>query len=109
MASKRAHRRSLFIKVYVTTKERARLQTLSGRREMSLSKLLRQSVCEARPQVVPEINREAYAAVCRIGTQLNEFMAAINAGQSPTVPCPDLFELYGLLILILEDLRAASP
>ena len=104
----RSRRRWRVIKVYVTPRERAQIQASGQRRNVSLAVLLRQSASEARPRVVPEIDPTAFASLCRIGTQLNEFMADINAGQPPAVSCPDLFELYGLLIMIHQDLRTAS-
>ena len=100
-------RRRRPVSVWVSAQELARLKKLAAELRISLSALLRQAAIDALPLSIPEINRAAFASLARINSNLNQWMAALNAGRAPEVPLPDLHELYGLLLAVRHELLGA--
>ena len=95
------------ITVWVSPQELARLKRLAAELRISLSALLRDAAIDSLPASIPEINRTAFASLARINSNLNQLMAALNAGRAPDVPMPDLHELYGLLLAVRHELLGA--
>ncbi|HEX4959740.1 MAG TPA: mobilization protein [Thermoanaerobaculia bacterium] len=101
-------RRRRQVKIYLETEELALLQGRAAECGVSVSAYLRQAALKDLPPQVPEINRTAFASLARINSNLNQFMAAINAGRAPEVELPDLHELYGLLLAVRHELMAGT-
>ena len=95
------------ISVWISPNERARIKGLAEELRIPVSALLRDAALEALPPSIPEINRAAFASLARINSNLNQWMAALNAGRAPEVPLPDLHELYGLLLAVRHELLGA--
>ena len=56
------------------------------------------------PRPVPSINREHWAALARLGGNLNQWMQAINAGAVPVAERPAVAELRDLLVAVRDSL-----
>ncbi len=98
-------RRSRLVQVRFTPAEYERLaeraqalhETPGGfARRMALSRSL--------PRPVPTINREQWAALARLGGNLNQWMQAINAGSVPAGDRPAVEALRALLAEVRDGL-----
>ena len=94
------------VKIYLELEELALLQWRAAECRVSVSAYLRRAALGDLPPQVPEINRTAFASLARINSNLNQLMAAINAGRAPEVALPNLHELYGLLLAVRHELIA---
>lgn len=76
----------------------------AGRKEMGA--YVRQAVLAQRPPhaVVPAVNREAWVALARTASNLNQLAAHLNAGHLPGTPDPR--SLHALLMTLGEEVRA---
>jgi len=84
--------------------------TLNARRDAAgikeMGAYMRQAVLAQRPPqaVVPAVNREAWVALARTASNLNQLTAHLNAGHLPGAPHP--VSLNALLVTLTEEVRA---
>jgi len=84
--------------------------TLDARRDAAgikeMGAYVRQAVLAQRPPpaVVPAVNREAWVALARTASNLNQLAAHLNAGHLPGAPHPMC--LSDLLVTLTEEVRA---
>jgi len=100
-------KRTHTISVRVHAGEYATLDTrrdAAGIKEMGA--YVRQAVLAQRPPqaVVPAANREAWVALARTASNLNQLTAHLNAGHLPGAPDP--VSLHALLVTLTEEARA---
>ncbi len=83
--------------------------TLDARRDAAgikeMGAYVRQAVLAQRPPpaVVPAVNREAWVALARTASNLNQLTAHLNAGHLPGAP--DSIHLNALLVTLTEEVR----
>ncbi len=83
--------------------------TLDARRDAAgikeMGAYVRQAVLAQRPppSVVPAVNREAWVALARTASNLNQLTAHLNAGHLPDAPNP--MHLHALLVTLIEEVR----
>jgi len=81
--------------------------TLDARRDAAgikeMGAYVRQAVLAQRPPqaVVPAVNREAWVALARTASNLNQLTAHLNAGH-----LPDAYSVRALLVTLTEEVRA---
>lgn len=84
--------------------------TLDARRAAAgikeMGAYVRGAVLAQRPPqaVVPAVNREAWVALARTASNLNQLTAHLNAGHLPGAPHP--VSLHTLLVALTEEVRA---
>lgn len=84
--------------------------TLDARRDAAgvkeMGAYVRQAVLAQRPPqaVVPAVNREAWVALARTASNLNQLAAHLNAGHLPGASNP--LYLNALLVTLTEEVRA---
>ena len=91
--------RSAVVPVRLTPEERERLKAQAQPSGMSLSEFVRRAALKRRmpPSAAPEVNRETYTQLCRIGNNLNQLMRAVNESRASGVDPGLLTELRGLV------------
>ena len=91
--------RSAVVPVRLTPEERTRLQGAAKPFGVSLSEFVRRCALKRRmpAAAAPEVNRETYAQLCRIGNNLNQLMRAVNEGRASGVDLQMLSELRALV------------
>lgn len=107
--------RKAVVPIRYTTEERERLYEAARSVGLSLSEYVRRAALK-RPMPkasAPEVNRETYRELCRIGNNLNQLMRAIHEGRANSIDIVQLSELktlvkdIGLQTLgILDDRQA---
>jgi len=83
--------------------------TLDARRDAAgvkeMGAYVRAAMLAQRPPqaVVPAVNREAWMALARTASNLNQLTAHLNAGHFPSAP--HLVSLHALLVTLTEEVR----
>lgn len=81
------------------------LLLLDGKRgRMARGEWLRCASLDKLPPVIPAVNREAWIALGRVGTNLNQIAHGINAGD-----IPDLAEIRAVLAELRATLLGIRP
>lgn len=93
-------RRSIRLLVHVNPPEESALRAAAQRARRSLARYIREAALGRPVVVIPEINREAFSSLARIGANLNQLAHHFNAGIPNPFPgpLPDLQELRVLLL-----------
>jgi len=75
--------RSTVVPIRLTQIERDELQSKARDASVSLSEYVRRAAFLRRlpPRSVPEVNRETYVELARVGNNLNQLMRAIHEGR----------------------------
>lgn len=105
-----AHKRYSLAHVYATPAETVRIRVRARLARKSISAYL-VAAGLSRPIVfIPPINREAYASLARIGSNLNQLAKHLNSGTEIPFPgpMPDLHLLAGLLLAVRRQLIARN-
>lgn len=91
--------RKAVVPIRYTTEERECLYEAARSVGLSLSEFVRRSALK-RPlpkASSPEVNRETYRELCRIGNNLNQLMRAIHEGKVDGLDLAQLSELKALV------------
>lgn len=91
--------RKAVVPIRYTTEERERLYGAARSVGLSLSEYVRRAALK-RPlpkASAPEVNRDTYRELCRIGNNLNQLMRAIHEGRASGVDLAQLTELKTLV------------
>ncbi len=99
-------RRAIRLLLHVNLGEAAALRGAAQRARQPLAQYIREAALGRPVVVIPEINREAFSSLARIGANLNQLAHHLNAGiPSPFPgPLPDLQELRTLLVTFRHEL-----
>ena len=91
--------RSAVVPIRVSPEERLLLYGAAKRLHVSLSEFVRRAALKLRmpPAAAPEVNRETYRELCRIGNNVNQLMRAVNEGRVGQVDPILLGELRDLI------------
>lgn len=91
--------RSAVVPIRVSPEERTQLMDAAKRFHVSLSEFVRRAALKLRmpPAAAPEVNRETYRELCRIGNNVNQLMRAVNEGRVGQVDPQILAELRNLV------------
>ena len=101
--------RTAVVPVRLTTEERTRLKQEAKAHSISMSEYVRRLTFKRSlpPQPAPEVNREAYQALSRIGNNLNQLVKAINEGRVKVVD-QDLVPVLSKLRIELKELGMSA-
>ena len=96
--------RSAVVPIRFTVDERDALLKRARESRLSLSEWVRRAVFSRKlpPQAAPEVNRETYQELARVGNNLNQLVRAIHRGELPQTSLGRLPELEGLRVLLKE-------
>lgn len=103
--------------LYLTDAERASLEAKARSARLPMSTFLRLLALDAEIKSSPsELAREQYAALARVGANLNQLAAAVNAGTATRIDAESILavreEVQRLRLLILgtgsEPVRSAN-
>ena len=91
--------RSAVVPIRVSPEERTQLYEAAKRFSVSLSEFVRRAALKLRmpAAAAPEVNRETYRELCRIGNNVNQLMRAVNEGRVGQVDPILLGELRDLV------------
>jgi Bacterial mobilisation protein (MobC) len=91
--------RNVVVPIRFTTDERAQLYEQARPYRVSLSEFVRRAVLKRRMPVAaaPEVNRETYRELCRIGNNVNQLARAVDEGRAPGVDPKLLVELQRIV------------
>ncbi|HDR9165939.1 plasmid mobilization protein [Burkholderia vietnamiensis] len=92
--------RSHTVSVRMNEIELARLDTWRSTVSMQRGEYLRAAAFETLPTPIPELNREAWADLARVGANLNQIAKQLNEGSR-------LAEMAGETLTVLRELRQA--
>ena len=103
--------RSAVVPIRVSPEERTQLYDAAKRLSVSLSEFVRRAALKLRmpPAAAPEVNRETYRELCRIGNNVNQLMRAINEGRAAGVDPKMLEELRALVKAVGLQCVGVSP
>jgi hypothetical protein len=103
-------RRSIRLLLRLNPEEGSALRQAAERARLPLAQYIREAALGRPLVLIPEINREAFSSLARIGANLNQLAHHLNAG-IPTPfpgPFPDLGELRVLLLAVRHGLLGWS-
>jgi hypothetical protein len=102
--------RTRVVQVVLSESEYLLIKSRAHSVRLPVSRLLRDLGLSAAIIEIPEINREAFASLARVGSNLNQLARHLNAGISIPFPAPlpDLHELAGLLLVVRRLLLGAA-
>ena len=91
--------RTAVVPVRLTPDERDRLKELARESKISLSDYVRRTVLSKRlpAKAAPEVNRQTYQELARVGNNLNQVARALNSGQAFGLDPKMLDALCGLV------------
>lgn len=97
-------KRSYQIKVWVTEKEKERIETLSEKSKLNKSDYIRKCILD-KDIIVVEGLKELTTELKRIGTNLNQITRAVNYGQ--VIDCrEEIKTVYGEVRKLWQSLNA---
>jgi hypothetical protein len=95
-------KRNHCVSVRLNASELAQVDGWRGR--VQRGEYLRHAAFKTLPVVVPEINREAWAEMARVGSNLNQLAKLANAGRDPSLAA--LQKLYAETRMALIGIKA---
>lgn len=99
-----AKKRNHTVSVRVNPAELAQLDALREKVSMQRGEYLRAAALHKLPPTIPEINREAWAALARSAANLNQIAHKMNAGELPQVE-----QIREVLDALRRDLIGMTP
>lgn len=101
-------KRKIFIKVYSSEADNRAIKDLAAALRIPVSKLCRDAVLGIKlsgpPPMVPQVNRQTYLELSRIGNNLNQIALAMN--QKLPVPGTDVNSALAGLVQALKTVRS---
>lgn len=95
--------RDRFVNVRLDVSEVYRLDKLRASTTLSRSAYMREATLNSVPKVIPEINREQWVELSRIGANLNQIAHEFNIGRYDIGLADIISESLG----VLKDVRAS--
>lgn len=97
----KVEKRSYCVSVRLNASERAQINSWRGK--MQRGEYLRHAAFNTLPVIVPEINRDAWVEMARVGANLNQLAKAMHLGKEPELQ--ELTKLYAEIRMALVGIK----